>query len=334
MSRKTLLPPAPSRRLFLLAAGLCLMLAACCPGHQAPPTPADPPAAAMPLGAETPEGAVQALLQRLAHNQLPELAHVALPPPLHQGMEAAWREGRSRWPLTELPLDDNIPKLLAALNQPLAEETLRRGFRRQLAGQTPALQDAAYNMALFGKEYLRREGRYSEQDRQHYVQVLRVLGQWARQAPLGDAERGHQGIRLLVEAAGQSAAKRDEDFSRLGMDESLRQLVPLLVAMKRLFALYGLDLDAALASTQVRTLSQQGSHAEVELRYELAGQSITTVMVVEQVDGRWYLADYLRAAREVQGVAPAPAAAGTAAAAQAPGAQVPPPGGHTSAEAE
>jgi hypothetical protein len=59
---------------------------------------------------------------------------------------------------------------------------------------------------------------------------------------------------------------------------------------------------------QVALLQQTGDSARVRMRYPLGGSDIDTVVSLQRVDGRWYLADYLRHARAAV-AAPAPAAA-------------------------
>ena len=294
--------PAMQMRLrprWLAAWGLvaaCGLLLACAPAPTG--TPAAAPAEATRPGAATPAEAVTDLVGHLRQNELAEIARAALPPALHAEVEAAWRRGESRWPLTELPLDDSIPGMLAALTRPAAEEQLRVAYRRQLSGQTRAMQDAARGLGVFGKEYLGREGRYNAQQRQHYMQLVDRVASWAAQAPLGDPERGRQSIALLVKGAERSGVKGDDDFTRLGMEGSLKALVPLYIAFKQMLGLYGLGVDATLAGLEAETVSTEGDAAEVRVRYQLDGREIQTVIHASRVEGRWYLTDYLDAARE------------------------------------
>ncbi|PJJ96929.1 hypothetical protein CO611_07780 [Lysobacteraceae bacterium NML03-0222] len=258
----------------------------------------DKPEHAAVHGADTPSAAVTDLIAHLRNDDLPALARSALPAGLHAEVATAWQEGRSRWPLTELPLDDSIPKVLTALTQADAESRLQQSFRQQLSGQTRAMQDAARGLGVFGKEYLGREGHYNLSQRQHYTQLIDVFSSWAASAPLGDAKRGQQSIALLVKAAEQGGINSDEDFSRLGLDASLEGLTPLYVAIGQILELYGLDMAATLASVKVETVSEAGDEAELRVSYTLAGRPIKTVMQAVRVDGRWYLADYLQAARD------------------------------------
>ncbi len=292
----------------LVGALLCVLLLAACSPSSEPNSSAKARAQATPVshGAAKPEAAVTDLIAHLRRNALADVARTALPAPLHARVEAGWRAGKSRWPLTELPFNDNLPGLLNALTAEDAERKLNARFKQQLSGQTKALQDAARGLGLFGKQYLGREGEYNAQQRQHYVQLIDAMSAWAQRAPLGDAARGKESVHLLVNGAKRSGLQGDEDFSRLGMDASLKALVPLYIAGKQVLGLYGLGVDATLASVRAETVKVTGDQADVRVRYTLADKDIDTVMKAVKVDGRWYLADYLEDA-EASLPPPAPA---------------------------
>lgn len=295
--------PSSWRVLTGLLAGLLLL--ACSPTPSTAPLAGTPDAVA-PHGAATPAGAIQDPIAHLRRNALADVARSTLPPALHARVEAGWRAGDSRWPLSELPLDDSIPGMLQALTAKDAERKLQARHRQQLTGQTRALQEAARGLGLFGKQYLAREGQYNAQQRQHYVALIEAVSDWAQHAPLGDPGRGRESIHLLVTGAARTGLHGNEDFSRLGMDASLKALVPLYIAAKQMLALYGLGVDAALASVRAETVKVEGDRALVKVRYSVAEDDIETVVDAVRVDGRWYLADYLKAAEASLG---APAAA-------------------------
>lgn len=283
-------------RAFVAAFVAGLMLA-CTPAPE--PASAPKPAAptVVPHGAASPDQAVSLLLGHLRRNALADVPRTALPADLHARVEASWRQGRSRWPLTELPLDESIPGMIKALTRPEAERQLQSRFDQQLSGQTRALQEAARGMGMFGKQYLAQQGAdYTPQQRQHYGEMIDAVSGWARHAPLGDPGRGREAIHLLVKGAERSGLTGDEDFNRLGMEASLKALVPLYIAFKQMLGLYGLGVDAALAGARAETVRTEGERAGVRLSYTLAGRDIETEVEAVKVDGRWYLADYLKAA--------------------------------------
>lgn len=262
-------------------AGL-LALAAC---HPAPPPQP---------GAERPAQAVLLLAQRLRANDAAGFAAIALPPALHARVEAGWRAGQSRWPLEELPLDAKLPALLATLSAPGAATQLQAGFDRQFAQNRRELQSAATALGLFGVEYLRNEGDYSDAEREHYVQAVQALSRWAATAPLSDRTRARQLIGNLTSAARRTGIDAPDDFARLGMEDSLARIGPFLGAIKQGLKPYGLDLDASFAGMQADLVAQTGDTAQVRLRYTLGGDPVDAIVPMRRIDGRWYLDDLLR----------------------------------------
>jgi hypothetical protein len=252
--------------------------------------PAPPPQP----GAERPAQAVLQLAQRLRANDAAGFAAIALPPALHARVEAGWRSGRSRWPLDELPLDAKLPSLLATLSAPGAAMQLQASFDRQFAHDGRQLQSAATALGLFGVEYLRNEGDYSDAEREHYVQAVQALSRWAAAAPLSDRMRARQLIGNLTSAARRTGIDAPDDFARLGMAESLARIGPFLGAVKQALKPYGLDLDASFAGMQADLVAQTGDTAQVRLRYTLGRDPIDAMVPMRRVDGRWYLDDLLR----------------------------------------
>lgn len=257
---------------------------------------AAPPRAAVPTPT-TPVAAVQQLVDDLRDDDLTAYARHAVPPPLHAQLDAAWREGRSLWPLTELPLDDRIPGALAILAAPGAPRELRRTFDRQFAGADRDLRATASMLGLLGVQYVGNEGDYSAAQRAHYAQLTAALGRWGSQAPLGDKTRGHRNLAALTSAAQKAGLADGARWRAEGLDAALTRLRPVTRATHRALDSYGLGIDATLASVRLRETARRGDTATVQVDYRLAGSAIRTELTLERIDGRWYLGDVLRAAR-------------------------------------
>jgi hypothetical protein len=266
----------------LLLTALLVLLAAC--QRSPPPTP----------GGDRPTQAVLQLVEHLRNNDPAGFATVAVPPALHARLETAWRTGRSRWPLDELPLEDRLAPMLAALAAPDARTGLQQSFDRQFAHASAELKSAATSLGVFGVQYIRHEGDYSAAERDHYAQAVAAVSRWATQAPLSDPKRARGAIALLTTAAKHTGIASQDDLAELGMAESLERLGPFLAAAKQALRSYGLDLDATFDSFEVRLEQQTGNTATVRVRYRLGGETVDALLGVERVDGRWYLQDYLR----------------------------------------
>ena len=268
-----------------------------------------PTAAPEAAGAREPAQAVLLLTRHLQRNDLAAFARDAVPPALHAELETAWRQGRTRWPLDELPFDERLPRLLGALAAPGAEQRLQRVFDRQFAGETTALKAAATTLGLFGAQYVRHEGDFSPAERAHYLQFVQAMSRWAASAPLGDPARAKAAIPRLVAAARATGLADEAGFARIGMDGSLQRLSGFLRALKAVLAGYGLRLDQSLGALRADTVARQGDRARVRMRYTLGGSPVEAEVEVERIEGRWYLSDYLRHARQAAGADAVPPAA-------------------------
>lgn len=282
------------RPLLVLAAGIAVSLAACRP---VPPEPAAPTQSNL----SRPPLAVQALSAHMRSGDFAAFARDAVPASLHNRLQAAWRAGKTRWPLDELPFSEHLPEVLGALSAPDAETRLGAGFDRHFAGSGREIRAAAATMGLFGVQYLSHQGDFSEHEREHYTQLLAAVTRWASQASLADREHATVAIARLAAAARAAGPATPEGIASAGMDVSLQRLGAFSTEAKAVLAGYGLDLDAAFDSVDASLQIQQGDRATVRLRYTLAGTLIDTVVPLERIDGRWYLSDYLRHARAAAG---------------------------------
>lgn len=286
-------------RIRLTAVVLCLLAAvAGCERATAPgPVPGLPPPG--------PVATVEQRLRELHRSDLAGYARQSVPPALYAELDRAWREDRSRWPLTELPLDERLPGLLAALAAPNAERELRASYRREFAGAHAELRSAATTLGLLGVRHLEADPAYSPGERAHYIELVHALSDWGRRAPLGAAERANPAIARLAAAARRTGLDRAQAWQQAGMAGSLRRLGPFFGTLKDVLAGYGLDFDRAFGDARVELVEQHGDRARVRLRYMLADRPIEAGLELQRIDGRWYLADVLAHAR-AEAARPAP----------------------------
>jgi len=299
-------PPAmTSFRRLLSMLTLALLLAGC------ERAPAPPPPPAQPLG---PAESLTRLMQDLRRNDLAAYARHAVPPALHARLGDAWREGRTIWPLTELPLDDRISPMITALAAPGADRRLTATFKQQFSGAERELRSAASTLGLFAGQYVASAEECSDEERDHYMQMIAAFSQWGQRAPLADGKRARAALPKLIRAARGTGLAGPDAFATAGMDKALGRLGPFFRTTKDVLRSYELDLDAALDSVRATVTQQTGDTARLRVRYTLAGRPIDAEVRAERRDGQWYLTDLLRHAE-------AEAAAGKSPA----GAPVPPP---------
>lgn len=296
-------PPAAPRVMSLYLIPLVLALAGV-PGCK-PATPENSAvsriASPQVMPATRPVDAAYLLRDRLlAHDGL-GFARLAVPTPLFRQLEQAWRDGRSIWPLDELPLDARIAPMLAALQAPNAEAALMTTFKRQFAGADRDIDQAIRTLVVFGGEYVQNEPAYTAEEREHIARTILALGDWALAAPFADTARAQHFFIALCAAARRSgigAGNGTQGFADLGMTQSLNRLSPFFATLlAQLRQQYGLDLDAGLRGLKVDLMQQTGDAAVLRLRYPLAGHDIDALMPAVRIDGHWYLADFVRRAQ-------------------------------------
>lgn len=279
-----------------LALALCgVALLSACKGDRIDP---DAPAS----------GPVTALRQLAGHaagNDLVAYARASVPPAYYPRLQAAWAQGHSRWPLTELPLDGQLLPMLATLSQPEAPQRLQRAFETNIAGQATGVRQAAHSMGLFGVQYLRNQPEYTDAQRAHYSQVVGALSKWAAAAPLTDKQRAKTTITLLTATARAIGITTDADLQAAGMEGSLRRLGPFFKAFKTALASYGLSLDGALTGLRGELVSELGNDAVVRVQYPLGDTQMEAHVRMTRRDGQWYVARTLEDADALLKVAEA-----------------------------
>lgn len=267
---------------------------------------ADAPLFDAPLFETVPGGpveAVQQLVDDLGRNDLAAYARHAVPPDLHARLALAWSDGRSLWPLTELPLEARFQGFLSTLAAPESEQQLLAAYRTQFAGADGELRTAAMTLGLFTTQYIATAGTYGDVEREHYAQLVVALSRWGQRAPLGDPARAHLAIPQLTLAARTSGLGQPEGLRQAGMERALQRLGPFSARFEQVLAGYGLDFDGALRGMQVSLVEHRGDRARVRLQYTLAGEAVDAAVLLERRQGRWYLSDLLRRA-EAEASAP------------------------------
>ena len=284
------------RAACLCAVTLLLSLSACQPEGGSGQRPVAR-VASSEVAALRPVDAVYVLRDRLLARDGAGFAQLAVPPALHAELELAWRAGRSRWPLDELPLDARIPRMLAALQAPNADKALMVTFRSQFAGADADIDQAIRTLMVFGGQYVQTDPDSSQTEHDHTHQAIAAMGAWALQAPLADPKRAQRFFSVLSAAAvrsGIDGKAGNQAFATLGMTQSLNRLSPFLATLlAQLHQQYGLDIDAALRSVRVSLLQQTGDQAQLRLQYTLAGHPIDAIVPVVRLNGHWYLRDFV-----------------------------------------
>jgi hypothetical protein len=292
-------PPAPTTFWHLLRWTLLLALlglAACRPDNTVAP--------------EEPVAAVRGLATALRENDLERYARLSLPPRLYAELSAH----EAAHPVALAPVErDKYEAWLVRLRAADAETELLAAYERRLRQVEPELQAQwpmmQTTLGIFLKTVIEANDALTPAEKDHAQQLLDALLAHAQPELLVDRQRAGASIRELVATARALPADSVAALQALPPAEGRRQAGQLLASGKRLAAIYGIDLDAALAAVRVSLTSSSGDEAIARVEYPLAGRKIAFDFPLRRIDGRWYPADAVREAEQrLQVAAPAGAA--------------------------
>src|SRR3546814_6243680 len=127
--------------------------------------------------------------------------------------------------------------MLAALEKPGSEVHWRKVFDHQFANADREIDSTAATLGLFGVQYVRNEGDFSDSERDHYTQIIAAISHWAQSAPLSDPARAHAELARLVIGARETGLASEADFARLRSEEHPSELQSLIRISSAVFRL-------------------------------------------------------------------------------------------------
>ncbi len=316
-------PHPPQRRhvfAALLSCALVILVAAC---HRGPP----PPPANV-----TPDGAVFASLDLTRQGDFDGLMQSLLPPADYRVWRSEWETARTQAPAATPAQRRQFEQAMQMLTQPGAEGKLYRllepelaTLRKQRGQQLPILTGI---LQAAGQQVIAGSDEFGAGQKQMATQALNALIAWLQSADLGDDAKARQAIGMVCTTARKLNVQTLEQWRALDYAQAMQRYGIAWKGLLSLLKLYGLDLDASLGAARVETLSDDGSHALVQVTLTLAGRPVTGQWHMLKVGNAWYDAERLAAWRKRH---PAPPASSSPAqpASAASGAQ--PPAGTTAA---
>jgi hypothetical protein len=127
--------------------------------------------------------------------------------------------------------------------------------------------------------------------KQQAKDVLAALGQWVQTTDWADQDKAKQAIAVMCDAARKLDLKTLDQARALSFDQALQKYGQVWAAARKVFAMYGFDVDATLDSISAKTLSNDGTNAVVATSYTLFGKPMTSQTKLVQRDGHWYNKD-------------------------------------------
>ncbi len=300
-----------ARLLIMLLAAL--VLAAC---HQNPQEK-------LAAESETPQATVQNAIHDIKDGQFDQLMQHLLPPADYKQMRSQWTQKHQQ------DINDITDEQRRNFASKMQELTGPDAKKKQYAKLEPVLDnwDSKYKARvpmmvgifriMIGTKITQSKTMSAEQKSQARG-VLDALSTWAQNTNWGDKEKARQAVGTVVDTARALDIKTLDQVYKLSYDQSMQRYTTGWKGLKQLLDIYGLSLDAILDSAKVKTVSQNGDNATVEVNYTILDKPMTTNIDMVRKGKRWYASNFLKHWKEEQ--AKLAHAHSTASAASAPAA--------------
>lgn len=235
---------------------------------------------------------VRDVVDALRRNDLPALVQAALPPQQYREAVDGWEELRLS-PTSE----EDRAEFEVALQKWTAADTVDR----VMAEIEPKLRERAVQsegMVLMGLGAMHMavnspDSELDEEQRTMLKAALPGIENWVIATDFFDAATLRQALSLLVDAARGTGISSLDQIKMLSFDQALRRAGQMLTAGKQAVKLYGLDLDAIIASTRVELIEREGERARVRATVTAFNAPISTELELSLVEGRWYSSEAL-----------------------------------------
>ena len=238
-----------------------------------------------------PAKAVEAFAAKLKENNVLEAVQLAVPPAKLEEIRTEWKTKMAE----EAPSEEEKAEFaqnMAKFTAPDAEtalyaelEPLLVKFETEMAAQMPMMIGMGQGFAM---QSIQANEDLTEAQKQQATEVVGALAGWLQTAKFADRDLAKKGIGIAVKAARDLNVKTLDEVRALDFDHAMGKAGIAFGGLKDILALYGFDMNQALASTKASVVSKADGAAKVTVGYTLLGKSLTTETDMIEVDGRWY----------------------------------------------
>jgi hypothetical protein len=279
------------RRIFPLAASalLALGLVGCESGEQ---KVADK--APESLG---PAETVTASAEHLRRGDIAALIKGAVPADRYETLRSEWSRRTQEEPSSEADRKE-FAETMAKLTAADAEAVLMSELEPQLAKAEAEMGPQLPLMVGMGRGFavqaLMESKQLDDAQKQQATAMIDALAAWVQGAKFFDREHAKAAIGHVVATARALELTSLEQVEALDFDAAMAKAGQVYLGMSKTLAVYGLDLDATLASVKAEVVEQQDDLAKVKVSYSLFNQPLSFETRMVRRDDRWFGEDALK----------------------------------------
>ncbi len=151
-------------------------------------------------------------------------------------------------------------------------------------------------------------------------EFLSAAAQWMLNTNWGDQAKAKQVIAVAVSTARKLDIKTLDQARAMDYDQAMLKYGQSWMGLRKVLAVYDMNIDKALDSVKAKTVSEQDGAATVQVSYTLFDKPMQTNVQMVERDGQWYNASMLTKLEKSLAEDKAAAASTAGAPAQVPGA--------------
>ncbi|MCB1561668.1 MAG: hypothetical protein KDI75_11345 [Xanthomonadales bacterium] len=274
-----------------LAALMALGLSACGSDQSSPEATQPAQAPAKAAQSESPTAVIDGVARELANGNLLAVMQLSMPAAKFDEAKSKWIEERDQDPpseeekakfaemMTKLTADDGEEQMMAELEPHLVK------YDTEMAPQKPMMVGMGQG---FAAQAIQENQELSADEKQAATNALGGAANWINATNFGDRELARKAVREAITTAKALDMTSLDEVQSMDFETMLGKAGTAFQGVKRVFAVYGLDLNKTLQSVKSELVSQDGDKATVKVNFNLFDQPLSFNTEMVQVDGRWY----------------------------------------------
>lgn len=273
-----------------LALGLTLGLGGCKKDEAQAPT--ETKAATQPAKlTNSPDDAVKAFSKALANDDLMGAVALSLTTEQLDKIKAEYEANKTKEPINDEERKQ-FAEFVAKINASDAEaqlmsqlEPMLQKYDTEYAMQLPMMLGMAQGLASQG--IADNEDLTPDQKKQATESVTALIG-WAQGVNFGDRELAKRAVHEVVKTGQALELTTLDDLRNLPFDGMMQKAGTAFGGVKRVFNVYGFDMNGMLNSLETKVIETNGDTAKVQTTYTMFDkQMVSTSNMVKRGD-RWY----------------------------------------------
>ena len=260
-------------------------------------------------------------VKALRDNNLAGLFAASLPPGEYAKLKADWNKDINSEPVSEEDRKQ-FTETMTKLTAPGAEDKMFAEIKPQLDEMDKQAAQIPMMVAMgqgFAQSAIQQNKDLTDAQKTQVSQLLDATAKWAQTTKFTDPTLVKSAIAVVCKTARDLNLKSVDEARALSYEQGMQKAGIVLGGVKQVLAVYGLNMDKALDSVKVQTVSANADTAKVKISYTAFDTPFSTESDLVRVDGKWYGKDAIdkwkKHSQEIAGgtaPAAAPAAAETA----------------------